>query len=674
MGFLAPLFFVALGALAVPIVVHLIQRERKTTVPFPSLMFLRRIPYQSVRRRRIRHWSLLALRLLALALIVAAFARPFLRGTGAAAMTGGARDVVVLLDRSYSMGYGDTWARAQAAARQAIESLEPADRASLVLFSGDAEVAARTSADRGQVLSAIDAAAPLPAATRYGAALKLAGSLLAESSLPRREVVLVSDFQRAGWEPSQVLRLPGGATLTPVSVRAADVNDVAVTPVSLQRETFSGRERVTVSSGVINRGAAAAGVTATLEIDGKPIETLQVNVGPHAAQSFAFPPVTLDEHDTRGAVRISDDPLAFDNVQYFVLSPAEPIHVARLAARTGPEDGLFLTRALSIGDRPHIDLASRAGDDLPADALARARVAIVDDAAVSGAGAARLARFVRDGGGLLFVAGPRASWPERELDVLPASIGPMVDRTRGTPASMSALEYGHAVFEPFRAPRSGDFSSARVYAYRASKPAADAQVLARFDDGAPALIERRVGLGRVLLWTSTFDLEWTDLPLEPVFLPLVHRMVRYLAEYRERPASLTVGHLLEIGPGTSDKERVVLAPGGERHPVPGRDASVIALDQQGFYEVHDPSAGTGPVEVVASNVDLAESDFTPVDPQEIVAAVGGGGAATAAGQPGQTPPDEWQERTQRLWWYLLFAGILLLTAETWLAERLSRAA
>jgi len=39
-------------------------------------------------------------------------------------------------------------------------------------------------------------------------------------------------------------------------------------------------------------------------------------------------------------------------------------------------------------------------------------------------------------------------------------------------------------------------------------------------------------------------------------------------------------------------------------------------------------------------------------------------------QPGQTPPDEWQERTQRLWWYLLFAGILLLTAETWLAERL----
>ena len=78
MSFLSPLFFLGLAAIAVPILVHLIQRERSNVVEFPSLMFLRKIPYQSVQRRRIRHWFLLALRALALALIVAAFARPFL--------------------------------------------------------------------------------------------------------------------------------------------------------------------------------------------------------------------------------------------------------------------------------------------------------------------------------------------------------------------------------------------------------------------------------------------------------------------------------------------------------------------------------------------------------------------------------------------------------------------
>ena len=65
MTFLAPLFLVGLAGLAIPVILHLIQKERKNVVQFPSLMFLRRIPYQSVQRRRIRHWFLLFLRLAA---------------------------------------------------------------------------------------------------------------------------------------------------------------------------------------------------------------------------------------------------------------------------------------------------------------------------------------------------------------------------------------------------------------------------------------------------------------------------------------------------------------------------------------------------------------------------------------------------------------------------------
>src|SRR6187401_1247182 len=106
MGLVAPLVLVGLGALAIPVLVHLIQRERKRVVEFPSLMFIRRIPYQSVRRRRIRHWFLLAMRAAAIALIVAAFARPFFpERARAAAALGGDREVVVLLDHSASMGY-----------------------------------------------------------------------------------------------------------------------------------------------------------------------------------------------------------------------------------------------------------------------------------------------------------------------------------------------------------------------------------------------------------------------------------------------------------------------------------------------------------------------------------------------------------------------------------------
>src|ERR1700730_10050401 len=115
MSFLTPLFLAGLSAIAIAIVIHLIQRERKRIIAFPSLMFVRRIPYQSVRRRRIRHWSLRLWRAAAVALLVLAFARPFFRQSAIAAAaeaSGGPREVVVLLDQSASMGYGDHWQKA----------------------------------------------------------------------------------------------------------------------------------------------------------------------------------------------------------------------------------------------------------------------------------------------------------------------------------------------------------------------------------------------------------------------------------------------------------------------------------------------------------------------------------------------------------------------------------
>jgi hypothetical protein len=120
MQFLAPLFFVALAGLAIPVLLHLTQREKKQIIRFPSLMFVRRIPYQSVRRRKIHNWLLLFVRLAALALIVAAFARPLFRTSNPIVPSGsGARELVVLLDTSYSMGYGDRWAQARTASRAA---------------------------------------------------------------------------------------------------------------------------------------------------------------------------------------------------------------------------------------------------------------------------------------------------------------------------------------------------------------------------------------------------------------------------------------------------------------------------------------------------------------------------------------------------------------------------
>src|SRR5262245_42994883 len=158
MSFLAPLFAIGLAALVVPILVHLVHKERKETTPFPSLMFLLRTPYQHSRRQRIRDWLLFLTRAAVFLLLVAAFARPvFDRPPEAgAAAVGGGREIVILLDRSFSMRVGDRWSRAQAAARQAVDGLGPADRGTLVLFADQARAVREEGASRAALRATID--------------------------------------------------------------------------------------------------------------------------------------------------------------------------------------------------------------------------------------------------------------------------------------------------------------------------------------------------------------------------------------------------------------------------------------------------------------------------------------------------------------------------------------
>jgi hypothetical protein len=677
MQFLAPLFLVALAGLAIPVLLHLTQREKKQIVRFPSLMFVRRIPYQSVRRRKIQNWLLLMVRMAALALIVAAFARPLIRQTDALVMPGsGARERVVLLDTSYSMGYGDRWEQARRAATEAVADLSSSDRASLVLFSSGTDIAVRSTAERDTLSAAVAAAAPTAGATRYAPALKVAGSILAESTLPRREVVLISDFQRSGWKGEEGARLPPGTTLSPVRIDSPlDRPNVSVSGVSMARSTFAEQERLTVTAGLVNRTERpVTGLSVRLEVGNIPVGTRTVSIDPGGTATVSFDPFTLSASNMRAVVRIAPDALPADDAYYFVVSPARPLQVT-LVDRGTVETRRYLEQALAIGDAPKFATVTRQPDAVTDQDLQRSAVVIVNDVPVSAGLARRLQRFVEGGGGLFVAGGGQASWPQ-DVDLLPGTFGPPVDRQRGEPARVGQLEYGHPVFEPFRAPRSGNFTAARIQAYRRLSATSDAQVLASLDAGSPAMLERRVGAGRVLLWATALDRSASDLPINPVFPVFVQQSMLHLAAYREPQPSVTVGQVLDPSIGSAVRgeqtSRFVVTPSSRRLPFQDEGSEVLELSEAGFYEIR---GGTGDTEVavVAANVDPAEADLTSMDPNDIVLAAAGGqgtGAATAS----QAVPlsADAQERNQRLWWYLLCAGILLLGLDTVMSNRLAK--
>lgn len=673
MSFLTPLFLLGLAALAIPVLLHLVQRERKRVVEFPSLMFVSRVPYKSVRRRRIRHWTLLAMRLLALALLVFAFGRPFFRTSGTVATAaGGPRELIVLLDRSYSMGYGTRWNEAQNAASSAFQGMAAGERGTLIVFDTGATAIVRSSLDSAQLTRAVADAAPGSYATRFGPALKLAESVLASSALPRHEIVIVSDFQRNGWNADDSVPMPEGTVMTPVLIGNGQEPNVGVTAVSLQRMPFSGRERVAVTAALANRSMdAVGGLNVTLESGGQVVSSQRVDIEPNASGSVVFPPLTIDSDSMRLRVGIPEDGLTADNGFYFVLSPLRPLPVALIEQRVGAEASLYLSHALGIGNNPRFDLQRHAQGAWDRGRLPQRGAMVFNDVPFSELQRGDLGAWIESGGGVWLIAGNRTEGQVRIGSAELATLAALVDRPATTAGILANIDFSHEIFEPFNAPRSGDFASARFFRYRPTTVRADGRVIVRFDDGAPALVEWRVGRGRVLLWTSTLDALWNDLAVKPVFLPFVHRALRYLAQYREAPAWHTAGQIIDAAVLPPDMPAslanvTIATPAGERYRPSERGSTAVELAGQGFYEL---SANNRTL-AIAANLDPSEGDLAAMDPKELIAASAGNSKATAAVPPVLSPQD--QERRAGLGWYLLLAALALLAAETFVANRVAR--
>ena len=708
MSFLAPLFFAGLTALAIPVVIHLINRERKEVVPFPSLMFLQRIPYRSVRRQKLRHVFLLALRCLALAILVMAVARPFIRRQSTAAPGVGARELVVLVDRSYSMGAADHWSRAQTAARRVVANLRPTDRATIIGFDNDAAALTPPTPDIAVLDGAIGALHPGSEGTRYAPPLKLASQILAGSNLPRREVVLISDFQRRGWAARDEIAFPPGTTFTNVDVAAGDttIADVSVANVSVSRIEGE-RDRATIAARLTNTGAASIdNVDVTLELNGRVADTKRASIPARGSTQVRFAAVAIPSGTSAGVVRFAGasatgraNDLAADDRYYFTIAPEAGVSLL-LVEPSAPRanEGLYLTRALAIGDRPsfHVDVR-KTGGLAPADLDGRSLIIFDEVSPPVGEGARRLREFLDNGGGVLVVAGdqlPANSWGGEWSRALPGTIGPIIDRSGDAGGTLAWIDYDHPVFDVFNAPRSGDFATARFLRYRRLTVRADtgrrtggiadtasgAHVLARFDDGAPALVEQRVGRGKLLVWASTLDSYWNDLALQPVFLPFMHQVAKYAGRYSGTRGWFTAGEVLDLSRHAEltstmrkDVPVVVEAPSGAKTRLVSAEEGLVPLHEQGFYEIRPEGAARGTGQRVAVNLDPAEANLARIEPEELKASVlASGGSNVGGGAVSDVPSREDTERRQTIWWYLLALAGVLLATETLMSNRLSR--
>jgi len=695
LSFLAPLFFAGLAAIAIPILIHLTYRQKATIIPFPSLMFVQKVPFKSMRRQKIRHWLLFLLRCAALALLVLAFSRPFFDQMSiAATLSSASREVVILIDNSHSMSYGDRWQRAKEAAREAIGDLTPSDRASLVFFSDAAQLAVRSTAESSVLNGALEAIELSRRPTRFAPAIGLAQQLLNESALPAREVVLITDYQKTGFDAEQSVQLPEGTILTGVDVAEEASSNLSIAALTLQREAVGADEQVIVGARLVNQGNEPFNDLAiALELDGERAETLSVSLEPNSAATVQFQPQPIGADPIRGIIHASGDDFPGDNIFFFVVNPGETLSVLLLENSGAHEtDSFFFEQALALGTRPAFRVQAKPANQLAATDLAGTSLVVINDAAFpAGSAGADLRAYVEAGGGLFVALGELSrpgDWQSPDAQALLAPFAAeIVDRNAEFGGALASYDRNHAIFEVFRVPRSGDFTAASFYRYWKLEPTDADLVVASFDDGAPAVVAREVAAGRVVVWPTSLDRYWNDLVTQPVFLPFVQKAAEYVAGYREAFAWQVVGGTVrlatlqdtefpegtevEVTSPTGNSASLVarVDPVGSADPDQAPDR--VDLTDPGFYELAWSDSAGDRGTVFAANLDRTESDLSKIDAEELAAALSWSGAATSDLELGNAVTREDREAAQSVWWYLLVLVFVVLAAETALSNRLS---
>jgi len=621
MGFLNPWLLLGLVAAAVPVAIHLLRQRQAPVVTWGPMELLLRVERRVRRRLRLRDLLLLASRVLLIALLVLAAARPFVhvasRAAFAAAMPS---SIVVVVDDSLSMQAGGAFARAKAAALDLALGLGSDDNAALILAGAPVRTRLGLGFDSGKLHAAIEDLAPSHRSGDLEGALEAARKILEGSAQPARRIVVVSDMARHAWPESARRFDPGpGIDLRVVDVGSPRPPNAAITAVSARPAPEVGQDVWALQVTVANFGPRPLEeAVVTLHVAGSAVARGFVDVPAGGSAQKTFLHGFGDE--LRAEVRLTGDELAADDVRFVQLDVARPRRLLVVDGDPRParydDEVFYLVRALgALGLSPTIADAEALEGRRFADHDA---VLLCNAVALPEARLAELAAMVQAGGGLLVTVGDRTtgrSWPRALTELLGVSTG-------GAASSAGAFRFAAPdarlpIGSAFPAGGAGLGSTRVTRRIVVDPPASTVRVPLAFEDGRPALTLRSVGEGRAALFTTTIDRDWGDLPIRPAFVVLVRALVEELTG-GAGPARLArevrPGALREIRPSGAVRRVVVETPAGDSRdfgtalPVTFRDT-----ERPGFYRVLVERARGGLAEDTASsfvvNPDPRESDL-----------------------------------------------------------------
>lgn len=784
--FVNPWLVAGLVFTAAPIIIHLLNKRRYKVHDWAAMDFLLKAAVTNRRRLKLEDLLLLLLRILLIAFLVLAVARPILKG-----IAGWREDErIVVLDDSASMevvvATGSLFERARESAISQVEdaiggstpvSVRLGSRPELTPGRIEGRVrgglVAPAPGDSGDpALKAAEATSELyekMRSVRTSALSLRLGKVFdqvieearADASPRLRSLVLVSDFRRRDWlrddgsladsldgafEELKRQGLSDRLRLQLVDVGEPSVENLAVTALRVEDDHVLAGVETRIAVEVTNFGKnTRKGISGEVEIGRPDEQRFSVAHGIPLPPPKELPPgesLTVEvrhvfERAGKVPLRVRLEPewrvgstgagtatprLEVDDESYTVVSVRQALEVIVVdgdpsADRFGGESGYVLAALSPRGDAPSGVLPRRLDGEITTATLEGADVVLIlNRQGCTASETEALARFVSEGGGLGFFLGNKVE-PERYRALTDVSLGrpgvatqaPGDERLQLFPVDLRASgpapeagkgyvlrfqDFQHPAFELFRGVEGSSLEAVQFAQHSDVVPRSGSTVVARFDDGTPAIVEGVTQKGTVVVFNTTADRDWTDWPTDPSYPIVLQEWVRYLAPRRSEESALEAGQPFtwRVTPGMVYE---VVPPNGEPVRAPETDdtvdqgagsgggpAEVVTFRdtyQAGFYHVlarpRNQLDREGAGELVASfacRLPTRESDLEPLGETRLRAVLDPSGVQFAVGSDIEVDAFRRSQEGEIWRWLALAAGLFLLVELAgcwWLGRR-----
>jgi hypothetical protein len=665
MGFLAPWFLAGVAAVGLPIWIHLLKRHKTDPRLFPSLMFFEQREMSSVKHRRLEHLLLLALRVAMLILLALLFANPFLKRTPLAA--DGKKILVIAVDRSFSMRAADHLSQAKNASLSLIAGMKPGDQAQVLALGGQVQALTQLISDPAELRVAVESIQPSDSRASFGELARYVRTLSESTHLPL-EVHLASDLQKSALPPGFAdLRLNPSTTLVFHQIGQIAANFAVENVVAPQRifDPKKVRVQATIASfGKPEAKPVTVKKNVSLVLNNKVLQTKTVEIAAGGRAQVEFLGLDAPYGFSRGEVRVDGaDMLPADDRFYFATERTDPRKVLFIDAGRHPRAQLYYRAALDSSGDSAFQMEVMRPEIANNQEFSHYAFVVLDDiGTVTSTLEDALKKYVYAGGSVLIALGP-ASAAQPRVPVMDESIetASYAGREGDRFLNVSEIDAGHPAMRSVER-----FTGVKFYQAIHVTPA-KSRVLARLNDQTPLVLERKMGEGKVLVFTSTFDNVTNDLPLHASWVPFVERSAAYLAgSGAEQPVNLVVDSYVELRTADSKSAAAeVLDPDGKRllSLEEATTAKNFAVNKEGFFELKTAS---GRHTLLAAHADRRESDLSVI-PQETLDLWRATGSDQNA--PGASGSENQDKKPWPLWPWLLLLLLIVAMAESLVADR-----